>query len=265
VLARTGALRFPVIAVNDCVTKREVDNVHGTGQSAIDGYLRATGMLLAGRVFVVAGFGQVGRGVAMKARGMGAQVIVTEVRPTTALRACMEGFRVTTMDRAAAEGDAFCTATGMRDVIVGRHLDRMKTGAFLANIGHFDSEIRLADLEARAVERRQARPSLEELKLRDGRRLYLLGKGRVVNLAAAEGNPSEVMDVTFAAQVLALVDLASGPRLPNEVVHLSREQDESVARLKIATMGIATDRWSDVQQRYSPGGRVANAATTGPS
>lgn len=250
-LAQQGALCFPVLAVNDAITKWEFDNTYGTGQSIIDGILRATGMLLAGKTFVVGGFGHVGRGVALRAHGLGARVVVTEVRPTTAFKAVLEGFRVMTMDEAAPIGDVFCTASGMRDVVRGHHLDAMKSGAVLCNAGHFDCEINLEDLDARSVGKRAVRPHCEEYLLKDGRRVYLLGQGRVVNLAAGEGNPSEVMDLTFTTQVVALLQLIgdAGPRDPG-VYKFSREEDEKVARLKLATLGVATDQWSDEQHRY---------------
>jgi adenosylhomocysteinase len=251
-LAEVGRLLFPIIAVNDAAIKWEVDNVYGTGQSTIDGILRSICILLAGKTFVVAGYGHVGRGVALRARGMGSHVVITEVRATSALKASLEGFRVMSMDEAAKVGDLFCTATGMKDVIVGRHLDVMKNGVILCNAGHFDCELNLNDLEARTQSKREVRPSTEEYQLNDGRRLYLLGKGRVINLAAAEGNPSEVMDLTFAAQSLALLKLATSAGSLDARVHkFPGEQDEEVARLKLQAMGVATDRWTEEQSHYA--------------
>ncbi len=254
-MAEDGKLRYPIIAVNDAETKWDFDNVYGTGQSSIDGILRATGILLAGKRFVVAGYGHCGRGVAMRARGMGAQVIVTEVRPTAALKAVLDGFQVMPMDEAASIGDVFITATGMKDVIVGRHFERMKDGAIICNTGHYDCEVNLPDLEAMAVSKRQIRPHTEEYLLRDGRRLYLLAKGRLINLAAAEGHPSEVMDMSFANQFLAhlhLVELhRQGKRLENRVYTIPEEQDQEIARLKLETMGIRIDTLTPEQVAYS--------------
>jgi adenosylhomocysteinase len=242
-MAASGTLAFPVISVSDSAVKLALDNTHGTGQSTIDGIVRATGILLAGKIFVVGGFGHVARGIAVRARGMGARVIVTETLPTAALRAAMEGFTVRPMAEAARVGDIFCTATGMCDVITGDHLDEMKDGAILANAGHFDREIDLQALADRTVEERAVRGNTVEHVLFDGRRLYLLADGRVVNLVAAEGNPSEVMDATFAAQLMALLRLV-GDRRPSRpgVYYLSAEDDEELARMKLATLGISTDR-----------------------
>jgi adenosylhomocysteinase len=250
-MAAAGALRFPVLAVNDALTKWEYDNVYGTGQSTIDGILRATGVLLAGKTFVVGGFGHVGRGVALRARGMGADVIVTEVRPTSALIAAMEGYRVLPMDEAAPLGDIFCTASGMRDLIVARHLAAMKDGAILCNAGHFDCEINLGDLRSLARATRRVREHVERFELDDARSVYLLGEGRVVNLAAADGNPSEIMDLTFATHLLALLELARDAVALDIGVHrLPSELDERVARLKLETLGLRTDSLSAAQAHY---------------
>src|SRR5262245_7159333 len=199
-MAADGKLLYPIIAVNDSETKWDFDNVFGTGQSSLDGILRASSVLLAGKNFVVAGYGHCGRGVAMRAKGMGANVIVTEVLPTAALRATLEGFRVLPMDEAAKLGDIFITATGMKDILVGKHFDSLRTGAVLCNTGHYDCEINIADLEARTKTKREIRAANEEYTLKDGRKVYLLAMGRLVNLAAAEGHPSEVMDMSFANQ-----------------------------------------------------------------
>ncbi|MCB9527448.1 MAG: adenosylhomocysteinase [Myxococcales bacterium] len=250
-MADAGALRYPVIAVNDAETKWDFDNVYGTGQSSIDGILRGTSVLLAGKNFVVAGFGHCGRGCAVRAKGLGSNVIVTEIKPTAALKATLEGFRVMQMDRAAAEGDVFITATGMKDVLVGRHFDAMKDGAIICNTGHYDCEINIGELEARAESWRTIRPNCEEFTMKDGRRIYLLARGRLVNLAAAEGHPSEVMDMSFANQFLSMVRMAEeGKSMDDRVYDISPEQDQALAELKLSTMGIAIDRLTDEQVAY---------------
>jgi adenosylhomocysteinase len=251
-MAADGKLKYPVFAVNDSETKWDFDNVYGTGQSSIDGIVRATSVFLAGKTFVVAGYGHCGRGVATRARGMGANVVVTEVQPTTALKAVLDGFRVMPMDEAARIGDVFITATGVRDIILGRHFERMKDGAIVCNTGHYDVEINIKELEALAKGKREIRANNEEYRLEDGRRIYLLAQGRLVNLAAAEGHPSEVMDMSFANQFLALCRLAkSGKTLEKTVYELPKEQDQELARLKLSTMGIAIDTLTDEQQRYA--------------
>lgn len=250
-MADAGALRYPVIAVNDAETKWDFDNVYGTGQSSIDGILRGTSVLLAGKNFVVAGFGHCGRGCAVRAKGLGSNVIVTEIKPTAALKATLEGFRVMQMDRAAAEGDVFITATGMKDVLIGRHFDVMKDGAIICNTGHYDCEINIGELEARAESWRTIRPNCEEFTMKDGRRIYLLARGRLVNLAAAEGHPSEVMDMSFANQFLSMVRMAEeGKSMDDRVYDISPEQDQELAELKLSTMGIAIDRLTDEQVAY---------------
>jgi adenosylhomocysteinase len=250
-MAADGKLKYPVYAVNDSETKWDFDNVYGTGQSSLDGILRATSILLAGKTFVVAGFGHCGRGVAMRASGMGATVIATEIKPTQALKATLEGFRVMPMDEAAKLGDVFITATGMKDILVGRHFDSMKDGAVICNTGHYDCEINIGDLEARAKSKREIRASNEEYVMKDGRRVYLLAKGRLINLAAAEGHPSEVMDMSFANQYLALCALAKdGKSLKNEVYSLPPEQDQELAFLKLGTMGMSIDKLTDEQAAY---------------
>src|SRR5919109_1015522 len=250
-LERDGALGFPVIAVNDANTKHLFDNRYGTGQSTIDGIVRATNVLLAGRKFVVGGYGWVGRGVAMRARGLGAHVIVTEVDPMRALEAVMDGFEVLPMGRAAEIGDIFCTATGDKSVITREHMERMKDGAILANTGHFNVEIEIPALRQLATEVRESRDFVEEFTLEDGRRLYLLGDGRLINLAAAEGHPALVMDMSFANQALAAeyaVDHAA--ELERKVYPVPEEIDEEIARLKLETMGISIDRLTEEQARY---------------
>ena len=250
-LERDGALGFPVIAVNEANTKHLFDNRYGTGQSTIDGITRATNVLLAGKRFVVAGYGWVGRGVAQRARGMGAHVIVTEVDPLRALEAVMDGYEVLSMERAAEVGDMFCTATGDKSVIAPRHMERMKDGAILSNTGHFNVEIDLAGLRSLAVETRRAREFVEEFVLADGRRLYLIADGRLVNLAAAEGHPALVMDMSFANQALsAEYAVKNAAALERRVYPVPREIDEEIARVKLETMGVAIDTLTEEQARY---------------
>ena len=250
-MADAGELLYPVIAVNDAETKWDFDNVHGTGQSTIDGILRATSVLLAGKNFVVAGYGHCGKGLAMRARGMGANVIITEIDPIPALKALMDGFRVMKMDEAASLGDLFCTATGMKDVIVGRHYDSMKDGAIICNTGHYDCEISISDLEERADEIFTIRDNNEAFVLSDGRRIHLLARGRLVNLAAAEGHPSEVMDMSFANQFLALCRLArEGTDYNNTVYDIHPDQDRQLAELKLSSSGITIDELTEDQKAY---------------
>ena len=250
-MADAGELLYPIIAVNDAATKWDFDNVHGTGQSTLDGIIRSTSVLLAGKDFVVAGYGHCGKGLAMRARGMGANVIVTEVDPLPALSAVMDGFRVMRMDEAASLGDIFCTATGMKDVIVGRHFESMKDGAIVCNTGHYDCEISIPDLEERSTGYRTIRENNEAFQMEDGRTIHLLARGRLVNLAAAEGHPSEVMDMSFANQFLALCRLASeGSDYGNRVYDISPEQDTELAALKLETSGISIDELTPVQIAY---------------
>ena len=250
-MGEAGELRYPVIAVNDASTKWDFDNVHGTGQSTLDGIIRATSVLLAGKTFVVAGYGHCGRGLANRARGMGANVVVTEVEPLPALKAVMDGFRVMQMDDAAAIGDVFCTATGMKDVLVGRHFDSMKEGAIICNTGHYDCEINIPDLEQRASRVYTIRENNEAFELAGGRTIHLLARGRLVNLAAAEGHPSEVMDMSFANQFLALCRLAAeGKGYDNIVYDISAEQDSELAALKLAAEGVSIDSLTAEQLSY---------------
>jgi adenosylhomocysteinase len=250
-LEAEGELGFPIIAVNEAKTKHLFDNRYGTGQSTIDGIIRATNILLAGRKFVVSGYGWVGRGVAMRARGMGAQVIVTEVEPLRALEATMDGYEVLPIERAAELGDVFCTATGDKNVIDGSHIERMKDGAILANTGHFNVEIDIPALHDAAVGKRRARPNVEEFELADGRRLYLVADGRLVNLSAAEGHPAAVMDMSFANQALSAEYVVSHPdELERKVYAVPDEIDREIARLKLETMGIEIDRLTEEQERY---------------
>ena len=250
-MADAGELLYPVIAVNDAETKWDFDNVHGTGQSTIDGILRATSVLIAGKNFVVAGYGHCGRGLAIRARGLGANVIITEIDPIPALKATMDGFRVMKMDDAAPLGDLFCTATGMKDVIVGRHFDSMKDGAIICNTGHYDCEISITDLEDRATEVFTIRDNNEAFTMSDGRRLHLLARGRLVNLASAEGHPSEVMDMSFANQFLALCRLAKeGSSYQKTVYDIHPEQDRELASLKLSSSGITIDELTEDQKSY---------------
>ena len=250
-MADAGELLYPVIAVNDAATKWDFDNVHGTGQSTLDGIIRATSILLAGKTFVIAGYGHCGNGLAVRARGMGANIVVTEVDPLPALRAIMDGFRVMRMDEAAVIGDIFCTATGMKDVIVDRHFDSMKDGAVVCNTGHYDCEINIPDLESKSEGIYTVRDNNEAFRMPDGRTIYLLARGRLVNLAAAEGHPSEVMDMSFANQFLALCRLASeGAGYEKRVYDISAEQDSELAALKLQTAGITIDDLTPEQIAY---------------
>jgi len=250
-MADAGELLYPVIAVNDAATKWDFDNVHGTGQSTLDGIIRATSVLLAGKTFVIAGYGHCGNGLAVRARGMGANIVVTEVDPLPALRAIMDGFRVMRMDEAAVIGDIFCTATGMKDVIVDRHFDSMKDGAVVCNTGHYDCEINIPDLESKSEDIYTVRDNNEAFQMPGGRTIYLLARGRLVNLAAAEGHPSEVMDMSFANQFLALCRLASeGADYEKRVYDISAEQDSELAALKLQTAGITIDELTPGQIAY---------------
>ena len=250
-MSADGALKYPVIAVNDAETKWDFDNVYGTGQSSIDGIIRATSVLLAGKNFVVSGFGHCGSGCAMRADGMGANVICTEVKPTAALKATLHGYRVMPMDEAARCGDIFITATGCADVITRQHFEVMKDGAVVCNTGHYDCEINIDDLEALAASKREIRPNCEEYTMPDGRRIYLLAQGRLVNLAAAEGHPSEVMDMSFANQFLSMVRLAhEGKDLGVAVHDIPENQDQEIARIKLATVGVDVDVLTPEQVVY---------------
>jgi len=250
-MAEKGVLLFPVIAVNDSNTKHFFDNRYGTGQSTIDGILRATNRLMAGSWFVVSGYGWCGRGVAMRAKGMGARVIVTEVDPLRALEAAMDGYHVMPMEDAARLGDFFCTTTGDISVIRKEHFDKMKDGAIVANSGHFNVEIDISALEKTCSQRRMIRDFLEEFTMPDGRRIILLGEGRLINLAAAEGHPSSVMDMSFANQALASEYLVKqGTGLSKEVHRLPQALDDEIARLKLESMGIRIDTLTSEQEKY---------------
>jgi adenosylhomocysteinase len=250
-MAEDGALAFPMVAADATTTKRMFDNTCGTGQSVIDGVLRATNILLAGRVVVVAGFGDCGRGIAEAARGLGAQVVVTEVDPVRALDAVLRGFRVLPMAQAAPVGEVFITATGSRDVIAAEHLPVLRDGAILANAGHFDVEIDVRALAEAAIKlTRDVRPHTDEFLLPDGRRLLLLAEGRVVNLVAAEGSPPQVMDVTFASQALVLGWLARADPLPAGVHAVPPAIDEQIARLTLESSGTRIDALTPAQEEY---------------
>ncbi len=250
-MAREGVLRYPIVAVNDALTKHLFDNRYGTGQSTLDGLLRATNLLLAGRTMTVAGYGNCGRGLAMRARGMGAQVIVVEVDPTRALEASMDGYRVMPMLEAARVSDVLITVTGNRSVVRREHLEVMKDRAIIANAGHFDVEIDIAALADLSAERRRVREHVEEYRLRDGRRIYLLAEGRLLNLAAAEGHPAAVMDMSFANQALAVEYLAkTGSTLGPQVYTVPPEIDRQVAALKLDASGVRIDTLTPDQERY---------------
>ncbi|MBP6440319.1 MAG: adenosylhomocysteinase, partial [Caldilineaceae bacterium] len=250
-MAAAGKLKFPVIAVNDAQTKHFFDNRYGTGQSTIDGIIRATNILLAGKNFVVGGYGWCSKGIAMRAKGMGSNVIVTEVDPLKALEAVMDGFRVMPMAEAAKIGHIFCSATGDMHVFDGHHMDVMHDGAILANSGHFDIEINLKALEARSTKITRVREFLDEYTLEDGRRLYVAGEGRLVNLAAAEGHPSAVMDMSFANQALAAeYMLKHGQELTGQVYDVPVDIDNEIARLKLKAMGVEIDVLTPAQAAY---------------
>ena len=250
-MANAGALKYPVIAVNDALTKHFFDNRYGTGQSTLDGIIRATNLLFAGRVFVVGGYGWCSRGIASRGRGLGARVVVTEVDPLRALEAVMDGFEVMTMVQAAKVGDIFVTATGDKNVIDERHFPYLKDGAVICNSGHFNVEINIPELEKLAVEKRKVRESVEQFILKDGRRINLLAEGRLVNLAAAEGHPSSVMDMSFANQALSCEYIARhGKELPKNVFPVPTDIDKEIARLKLEAMGITIDKLTPEQEAY---------------
>ncbi|MHB8566248.1 MAG: adenosylhomocysteinase [Nitrososphaerales archaeon] len=253
-MAKDGKLKYPILAVNDAETKSDFDNVYGTGQSALDGVIRATNVLFSGKNVVIAGYGHCGRGLASRSDGLGANVIVTEIDPIKALRARMDGYAVMTMNDASRLGDIFITATGCKDVITKEHYALMQDGAILANAGHFNVEVSIADLEKAAKKRREIRPDNVEYTFPDGKRLYALAEGRLVNLAAAEGHPSEVMDMSFANQFLSILKLAKeGKKLKPDVYEISRSQDEQVARLKLKNMKIKIDKLTAEQEKYLTG------------
>jgi adenosylhomocysteinase len=250
-LAKSGGLRYPIIAVNDAHTKYLFDNRYGTGQSTIDGITRATNILWAGKKVVICGYGWCGRGIALRAKGLGAQVIITEVEPTRALEAVMDGYRVMPLLEAAKIGNIFITASGDKHIIDEAHLKVMKDGAILANSGHFNVEINIPALERAAKSRREIRPFVEEYNLRDGRSLYLLGEGRLINLAAAEGHPASVMDMSFANQALCLEYIVKNQgKLETRVYPVPEEIDKEIARLKLKAMGTEIDKLTPEQENY---------------
>lgn len=250
-MAHDGALKYPVIAVNDAMTKHFFDNRYGTGQSTLDGIIRATNVLLAGRVFVVGGYGWCSRGIASRARGMGSRTIVTEVDPLRALEAVMDGFEVMTMEQAAKIGDIFVTATGDKNVVDARHFPLMKDGAIISNSGHFNVEINIPELEKISVEKRHPREFVDQFILKDGRRINLLAEGRLVNLAAAEGHPSSVMDMSFANQALAAEYIVKHSKeLAKNVFPVPPAIDKEIARLKLEAMGILIDKLTPDQEKY---------------
>jgi adenosylhomocysteinase len=253
-MAKEGVLRYPVIAVNDALTKHMFDNRYGTGQSTIDGVVRCTNVLLAGSKFVIAGYGWCGRGLASRAKGMGADVIVTEIDPTRALEAVMDGFRVMSMGEAAKIGDVFVTVTGNKSVLRQEHFESMKNGAIVANSGHFNVEIDIPALERISSSHRPTREFVEEYNLSDGRKIYLLGEGRLINLAAAEGHPASVMDMSFANQALSAEYLvANHASLEKRVYAVPLDLDQRVAKLKLETMGVNIDRLTRDQEEYLAG------------
>ncbi|MEM3437461.1 MAG: adenosylhomocysteinase, partial [Nitrososphaerales archaeon] len=256
-LSKAGKLRYPVIAVNNAYTKFLFDNRYGTGQSTFDGLLRATSLLIAGKKVVIAGYGWVGKGIAKRARGLDAHVIVTEVDPLKALEAHMDGFEVMPMKEAAEIGDIFITATGQINVIRGEHLERMKDGAILANAGHFDVEINVKYLEQNSLSKRSVRQFVDEYKLKNGKRLYLIGRGRIVNLVAAEGHPPEVMMMSFSNQLLSVVYISENYQsLENKVYDVPDSIDKQVAKNALEAMGIKIDEMTEEQIRYANEWRV---------
>jgi adenosylhomocysteinase len=250
-MAAEGALSYPIIAVNDAMTKHFFDNRYGTGQSTVDGIMRATNILLAGKTFVVAGYGWCGRGLAMRVRGMGANVIVTEIDPLAALEAVMDGFRVMPMSEAAPIGDIFCTLTGDINVIDQHHFKLMKDGAIVANSGHFNVEINIPALEKMATEKRKPRQFIEQFILSDGRSINLLSEGRLVNLSAAEGHPASVMDMSFANQALSMEYIQqNADKLDNLVYTIPENIDREIARIKLEAMGVSIDMLTEAQEKY---------------
>jgi adenosylhomocysteinase len=253
-MEKSGKLLYPIIAVNDAETKHDFDNVYGTGQSALDGIIRATNVLIAGKNIVVAGYGHVGKGIARRASGLGANVIVTEVDPIAALKAKLDGYSVTYMNDAVSKGDIFITATGCKDVISYNHILNMKDGAILANAGHFNVEISVSELERNSIKKESINESTMAYRLSKDKKMYLIGEGRLVNLAAAEGHPSEVMDMSFANQFLAVLKLSKvGKDLRPSVYNVDRSQDQEIAMSKLGSMNVKIDVLSPGQQEYLSG------------
>jgi adenosylhomocysteinase len=253
-LQKSGKLIYPIIAVNDAETKHDFDNVYGTGQSALDGIVRATNILISGKNVVVAGYGHVGKGIARNASGMGANVIVTEVDPIAALKAKLDGFSVAPMRSASDKGDVFITTTGCKDVIIEEHISKMKDGAILANAGHFNVEISITALESQCVNKKQMNKDTMQYTLKSGNRVYLIGEGRLVNLAAAEGHPSEVMDMSFANQFLSVLRLAESKGTMKPMVYnIDKSQDQEIALAKLESMNISIDKLTEEQKIYLEG------------
>jgi adenosylhomocysteinase len=253
-MQKAGKLAYPIIAVNDAETKHDFDNVYGTGQSALDGVIRATNILVSGKNVVVAGYGHVGKGIARRASGLGANVIVTEVDPIAALKAKLDGYSVAKMNDAAKLGDVFITTTGCKDVIIDRDIARMKDGAILANAGHFNVEISIPGIEKQMVNKKEINNSTMQYTLKSGSRVYLIGEGRLVNLAAAEGHPSEVMDMSFANQFLAVLKLAQqGKTMKPLVYNIDKSQDQEIAHAKLQSMGVEIDKLTPEQKAYLEG------------
>ncbi|MCY1154030.1 MAG: ahcY1 [Nitrososphaera sp.] len=253
-MQKAGKLMYPIIAVNDAETKHDFDNIYGTGQSALDGIIRATNILFAGKNVVVAGYGHVGKGISRRAAGLGANVIVTEVDPIAALKAKMDGYAVTKMEKAAEIGDVFITTTGCKDVIIDKDIAKMKDGAILANAGHFNVEISIPDIEKQTVHQNKINENIMQYVLKNGSRIYLLGEGRLVNLAAAEGHPSEVMDMSFANQFLSVIKLAKqGDTMKPLVYDIDRSQDQDIALAKLQSMNIVIDSLTPPQKVYLEG------------
>ena len=253
-MQKAGKLRYPIIAVNDAETKHDFDNIYGTGQSALDGIIRATNVLIAGKNVVVAGYGHVGKGISRRAAGLGANVIVTEVDPIAALKAKMDGYSVTKMEKAAEIGDIFITTTGCKDVIIDNDIVKMKDGAILANAGHFNVEVSIPAIENQSVRQNKINESIMQYVLKNGSRIYLLGEGRLVNLAAAEGHPSEVMDMSFANQFLSVIKLAQqGDTMKPLVYNIDRSQDQEIALAKLLSMNIEIDSLTPPQKAYLEG------------
>ncbi len=253
-MQKAGKLRYPIIAVNDAETKHDFDNIYGTGQSALDGIIRATNVLISGKNIVVAGYGHVGKGISRRAAGLGANVIVTEVDPIAALKAKMDGYSVTKMEKAAEIGDIFITTTGCKDVIIDNDIAKMKDGAILANAGHFNVEVSIPAIEKQSVRQNKINESIMQYVLKNGSRIYLLGEGRLVNLAAAEGHPSEVMDMSFANQFLSVIKLAQqGDTMKPLVYNIDRSQDQEIALAKLLSMNIEIDSLTPPQKAYLEG------------
>jgi adenosylhomocysteinase len=250
-LETNSKLGYPIVAVNDAETKHDFDNVYGTGQSALDGIIRATNVLLSGKTVVVAGYGHVGRGIASRARGHGASVVITEIDPINALKARMDGFIVKPMEAAASMGDVFITSTGCKDVITGIHVEKMKDGVLLANAGHFNVEISIDDIKGIAQDSKMINENVEQFLLKNNTKVNLIGEGRLVNLVAAEGHPSEVMDMSFANQFLSVLHILKNKgNLENKIYKIDRDQDLFIASLKLESMGIDIDKLSESQNKY---------------